>query len=90
MKELSRQERAEKIEGTIRDIKLKFRDIDKQLIDSRIPYTTIDTDKLIRSECQKHQIKESVIRKIAEWQSLHTGSGTCFPMQLLKSDTDDD
>lgn len=85
----SKKEIAVKIAKTIKDIKLQYQDIDKQIRDSKLKHVTINVDTLIRSECKKFGVNETVLREIANWKNIRAG-GSSSAMRITKEDKDDE
>ena len=81
------QNKAQDIEKTIREIKIQYKKTEQRIHDSGIPCVAVDVTALIKSQCQKHGVKEDTIRRIAGWEGLRTGNNR-IDTKISKDETD--
>lgn len=68
------QNRAKKIEKTIKEIKTQYKATEEKIQASGIPFVGVDVTKLIITVSEKHGVKERTVRRIAGWENLRTGN----------------
>lgn len=69
----TKEDHCRRIEKAIRGIRAEYKNTEKKIQASGIPHLTVDVDSLIRAECRKNKVKESVVRTVGGWKNLKTG-----------------